>query len=52
LYTMMEKDITISCRPVDAALVREATAKAAKDFEANAGYPVKIEVDEELAAGS
>ena len=49
---MMEKDITISCRPADAAAVKEATAKAAKDFEKNAGYAVKIELDEELAAGS
>lgn len=48
----MEKDIKVSGRAADLALVKKATAEAAKEFEAAAGYPVKIEVDGELAAGS
>ena len=48
----MEKDIKVSGRAADLTLVKKAAAEAAKEFEAAAGYPVKIEVDGELAAGS
>lgn len=52
LFTMMEKDIKVSGRAADLDLVKKAAAEAAKDFQAGSGYPVKIEVDGELAAGS
>ena len=52
LFTIMEKDIKVSGRAADLPLVKKAAADAAKEFEAAAGYPVKIEVDGELAAGS
>lgn len=48
---MMEKDITISGRPKDAAVLKAATAAAAIEFEKEAGFPIKLELDEELAAG-
>lgn len=51
LYTMMEKDITVSGRPKDAAVLKAATAAAAIEFEKEAGFPIKLVVDEELAAG-
>lgn len=47
----MEKDIKVSARAADLALVKKASADAAKDFESAVGYPVKIEVVGDLAAG-
>ena len=47
----MEKDITISGRKKDSKLLKKAAEAAAKEFEVGSGYPVKITVNEELAAG-
>lgn len=48
----MEKEITISARPVDQKLVETAAKSAAAEFEKAAGFEVKYTVDTELAAGS
>jgi V-type H+-transporting ATPase subunit E len=48
---MMEKDVKISGRAKDLSLVQKAAKDAAAEFEKSAGYPVKVEVDGELAAG-
>ncbi|GAA5821348.1 hypothetical protein JCM10212_000983 [Sporobolomyces blumeae] len=48
LYTLMEKDIHVSGRPKDKALLEKAAEAAAKEFEDKAGYKVKIDVDDEL----
>mgnify|MGYP001563959998 CR=1 FL=1 len=51
LFTMMEKDITVSGRKQDSKILQKAADAAAVEFEAGSGFPVKIEVNTELAAG-
>lgn len=48
---MMEKEITISARPVDQKLVEAAAKSAAAEFEKTAGHPVTYTINTELAAG-
>ncbi|KAM0752304.1 hypothetical protein T439DRAFT_355163 [Meredithblackwellia eburnea MCA 4105] len=48
LFTIMEKDITVSGRKVDSKFLKTAAAAAAKEFEAQAGFAVKLEVKEDL----
>lgn len=48
---MMEKDVKISARAKDVAVAQKAAKDAAAEFEKQAGYAVKVEVDGELAAG-
>ncbi|KAK4701041.1 V-type H+-transporting ATPase subunit E, partial [Phenoliferia sp. Uapishka_3] len=52
LFTMMEKDITVSGRAKDSKLLKKASDAAAKEFEEGSGYAVNIEIKEDLAAGS
>ncbi|KAL8292595.1 hypothetical protein RQP46_001207 [Phenoliferia psychrophenolica] len=52
LYTLMEKDITLSGRKKDSKLLKKAADAAAKEFEATVGFAVQIDINEELAAGS
>lgn len=47
----MEKDITVSGRKQDSKILQKAADAAAVEFEAGSGFPVKIEVNTELAAG-
>lgn len=47
----MEKDITVIGRAKDSKLLKKAAASAAKEFATGAGYEIKVEVSEELAAG-
>ncbi|KAK4048131.1 V-ATPase V1 sector subunit E [Microbotryomycetes sp. JL201] len=49
LYTIMEKDIKVSGRKQDSKLLKKAAEDAAKEFEENAGWAVKVGVDEELS---
>lgn len=51
MYTMQEKDLTISARAVDLNLVKKAATHAAGEFEKTAGYAVKVEVNGELPKG-
>lgn len=48
---MMEKEVKVSARPKDLDLVKTAAKEAAAQFEKEAGFAVKVEVDGELAAG-
>lgn len=48
LFTLMEKDIKVSGRPKDQALLKKATEQAAADFKEQAGFEVKTEVDDQL----
>ena len=44
LYTIMEKDIKVTCRSKDVSLVEKAKDEAQKEFNEQAGYDVKISV--------
>lgn len=44
----MEKDTTVIGRPKDRKLLDNAAEEAAAEFEKEAGFKVKIEVNEEL----
>ncbi|GAA5986020.1 hypothetical protein JCM11641_004903 [Rhodosporidiobolus odoratus] len=48
LYTLMEKDIKVSGRPKDKAVLEKAAKQAAEEFEKEAGYKISLEVDDEL----
>ncbi|GAA5984429.1 hypothetical protein JCM10908_003343 [Rhodotorula pacifica] len=48
LYTLMEKDITVSGRPKDQTLLKKAVEQAASEFKEKAGFEVQIEVDDKL----
>ncbi|GAA5908573.1 hypothetical protein JCM5296_000595 [Sporobolomyces johnsonii] len=48
LYTLMEKDTTVIGRPKDRKLLDKAAEEAAAEFEKEAGFKVKIEVNDEL----
>lgn len=48
LYTLMEKDITVSGRPKDQKLLQKAVEEAASEFRGKAGFEVQCEVDDKL----
>ncbi|GAA5878707.1 hypothetical protein JCM3774_000480 [Rhodotorula dairenensis] len=48
LYTLMEKDITVSGRPKDRKLLEKAVEQAASEFKEKAGWEVQCEVDDQL----
>lgn len=48
LYTLMEKDTTVSGRPKDQELLKKAVDEAAKEFKDKSGLDVKCEVNDEL----
>jgi hypothetical protein len=48
LYTLMEKDITVSGRPKDQKLLQKAVEEAASEFKDKAGFEVQYEVDDKL----
>lgn len=48
LYTLMEKDIKVSGRPKDHAILEKAAGEAAEEFEKNAGFKVHLEVNDDL----
>lgn len=48
LYTLMEKDITVSGRPKDQKLLKKAVEEASKEFKEKAGIDVQCDVNDEL----
>jgi len=48
-YSLMEKNLTISCRSQDQSLVSEAATTAAAEFEKSTGFQVSYKVTEGLS---
>ena len=52
MYALMEKELFIRARKVDADLVQKAAKEAADEFEKNAGFAVETEIDTERPLGA
>lgn len=52
MYALMEKELFIRARKVDAEIVEKAAKEAATEFEKTAGFNVETEIDADRPLGA